>query len=70
MGRKGLGDYVKLIFNNSFSGLFERERERENMECWRRQKREMERERWGPIHRPYARSLTETKPITDLFSSI
>ena len=29
MGRKGLGDYVKLIFNNSFSGLFERERERE-----------------------------------------
>ena len=28
MGRKGLGDYVKLIFNNSFSGLFERERER------------------------------------------
>ncbi|CBI34813.3 unnamed protein product, partial [Vitis vinifera] len=28
------------------------------MECWRRQKREMERERWGPIHRPYARKIS------------
>jgi hypothetical protein len=36
-----------------------RERERENVESWRGQ----ERERWGPIHRPYARSLTKTKPI-------
>lgn len=27
-----------------------------------------EGEGWGPIHRPYTRSLTKTKPICDLFS--